>query len=822
MVKVTGRTLPWAILLAVIFAAIVLYFATMLEVTRRISNERDDLEKLSRKWLGIELAVSEGQSGPRIDMAGNLVADFRRQLAGLLDLPWLSVLSKAYPQPRMRSEALRSAVSDLATQLGKGSLPWPDFRTRAVGIEEDMDSLLDWVGVYSREQMRAFRVLQVFLAASMMLGAVLFFGFGNLVRIQEARFLAAIDSMSDALILTDASNTVIHANPAACALFSASAEYLEGRPPPYPLPQATAATGRPGSPDNPSREESARDGIETSLMDSAGRRHPVSLKVERVRDPSGKSRGSVYLIRDLTEWRKLVASIASTFVSLQIEDADNAITRALDEAASFCGAEIRALLLFDASDPGAALPSDQSRGVPGTMPRRLESWVRKIAAGGETVFCAKDSARGADVDLFAGESLAWIAAVPLRFAGIVTGAIALASRSKSPPWGEREMTMPRVLGSLVMELLAKKWAMREMNRLGLEYKDLVEHANVPIWGVDEKRRVNEWNHAIATLTGHDKRQVLGAPAASLIDSEDSGAEFSSLLTRILAGEHITDKELRIQTDIRGPSTLLVSGSPRLDSAGRASGAIFIGQDITGRVAGERRIREQADALVEVQEIERLRISRDLHDNVAQDLSAARIACETMFDGFEGDEDLLRARVARLSLAVSSSLQSIRTIAYDLRPQDIDRFGLVSSLARLCESFGHAHSLEIAFQSAGIEGVPIASEHAVNIYRITQEALANIKRHARAHGASVALVHSHPDLILRITDDGIGFDVEQKRSETADRRCMGLLGMEERAAILGATLTITSKAGKGTQVKLTMPVESKEKPDGTTENHSPGG
>jgi PAS domain S-box-containing protein len=382
--------------------------------------------------------------------------------------------------------------------------------------------------------------------------------------------------------------------------------------------------------------------------------------------------------------------------------------------------------------------------------------------------------------------------------------------------------MPRILGSLVIELLAKKWAMSEMNRLGFEYRDLVEHANVPIWGVDREKRVNEWNRAIAMLTGNEKARVLGSPAAALIDSEEGRAEFDSLLSKILIGERMTDKELRIKSGAQGFSTLLVSGSPRLDSAGRVSGAIFIGQDVTARVAGERRIREQADALVGVQEIERLRISRELHDNVAQDLSAARIACETLFDGFEGDTRLLHARAARLSQAIASSLQSIRNIAYDLRPHDSDRFGLVSSLEKLCQSFGRAHSLEVAFQSAGADGIPIASEQAVNIYRIAQEAIANADRHARARRVHVALVHSHPDLILRITDDGAGFDVERKCAEAADQRCMGLLGMEERAAILGATLSITSKSGQGTQVKLTMPIESKEKLDGTAENHSPGG
>jgi PAS domain S-box-containing protein len=821
MLKVTARTLPWAILLAVVFAAVVLYFAAMIEVTGRISKERDDLEKLSRRWLETRLAAAEeAGAGFPSDKTSALVTDFQRQLNGILGLPWLAVLNKAYPQPRISTHALEAAIAGLVTQMRGGTLSGTAFKVGAAGIGTDMDSLVDWIGAYSGEQMRAFRVLLVFFAAAMMLGAILLLGLGNLIRIQEARFLAAIDSMSDALMLTDAANTVIHANPAAGRLFGTGVGGLEGRPPPDALVKGTIAAGPRGRPGEPFPQD---DGIEASLTDSAGRRRPVSLKVEEVRDSSGKQRGSVYLIRDLTEWRRLVASIASTFVSLQVEETENAVAKALDQAASLCGAEIRALLLFGtAEDQGALHTETPGISAPGSLPPGLERWVRRVAESGAPLYRDRESARGADAEMLDGESLGWAAAVPLWFAGTVAGAIALASRSAGVPWGEREMMMPRILGSLVIELLAKKWAMREMNRLGFEYQDLVEHANVPIWGVDSTGRVNEWNRAIAALTGREKGGVLGSSASAMIEPAEGRVDFDSLLEKVLAGGRITDRELRILTEAPGSTTLLVSGAPRLDSEGRVSGAIFIGQDISARVRAERRIREQADALVEVQEIERLRISRDLHDNVAQDLSAARIACETLFDGFDGNADQLRARASQLSRAIASSLSSIRTIAYDLRPHDIESHGLVSSLERLCQSFGSVHSLEVAFQSAGVDGIPVSPEHAVNIYRIVQEALANADRHARARTVNVALVHSHPDLILRITDDGVGFDVARTRAQAAERRRMGLLGIEERAAILGAALTITSKSGRGTQIKLTMPFDRKEIPDGTTENHSPGG
>ncbi len=818
MVKVTSRTVPWAILLAVIFASVVFYFAAMLEVVGQISKEKDDLENLSRSWLGIEVAVAEAPPpDSRTAAWAGMLTDFQLHLSSILDLPWFRVLNKAYPQLRIRSEALRAAVSDFVAQPEQ-SQQTPYFTAHAKGIEKDIDSVLAWIGNYSGDQMRAFRMLLVLLAASIVLGSVLVLGIGNLVRLQEARLLAAVDSMSDALILTDAANTVIHVNPAACVLLNASADMLEGKPPPPSLTLAAMSERRTVG---PSGEEASIPGIEALLTDSAGRRRAISLKVENVREASGRNRGSVYLVRDLTEWKKLVASIASTFVGLQIEDANNAVARAIDAAASLCGAETRALVLFGAADgAGASGPIELNAGLGGSVSPGIEQWVRRVSPGGETVFRAVETAGGEDAALLARESLAWIAAIPLRFAGTVTGAIALASRSASPAFGDREMAMQRIFGSLVIELLSKKWAMREMHRLGFEYRELIDHANVPIWGVDHAGLVNEWNRSIALLTGRDKSCVLRLPAVSLIDPVVGRDQFENLLAKVLAGERIADKELKIHTDSRGLSTLLVSGSPRLDFDGKVAGAIFIGQDISARVAGEQRIKEQARALVEVQDIERLRISRELHDNVAQDLAAARIACETLFDGIDGNESSLRLRVARLSEAIASSLQAIRGIAYDLRPLDATGTGLASSLSRLCESFGATHPLDVSFQSAGTDGITLAPEHAVNIYRIVQESLANAWRHAQAHSVNVTLVHSHPDLILRITDDGVGFDVEQKCIEAADQRCMGLIGMQERASILGATLYLTSRAGKGTQVKLTMPLEERGSFDEAAKKHSP--
>lgn len=809
MTRISSGALPWAILLAVVFAAVILYFAAMLEVIEQISRDQDDLERLLRGWLTIEVSMAEEdrQAGPGARIPGRLaegvfsdVSRFRQELGRILDLPWFLALHRTYPQMRARSDSLRQVVTDLASGLEGPTRSWRSLKDRAKAVEQDLGSLLAWIGLYRNEQMRAFRVLLVFLAASTVLGSVTLLGLGNLIKIQEARFLAAMDSLGDSVILTDAKEEIVYANPAAKALLAANPAGSRR------LPAALRDSHLFVGVRNTEPPGDIPKSVETSLLDAKGRRRAVAIVSEAIREPSGRTIGSVYLVRDLTEWRRLVASVETAFSRLQIDDADAAVDRALQEAAVLCGAEASALLLFARSRDFSSEEFPESLRSPRVLPGGLEEWARRTAQDGRAEVLYRTSAPAAEAGLLTAASLGWAAAVPLRLAGAVFGAIVLAGRSAAPQTPP-EASIIDTLGMLIVELLSKKWAVNEMNRLGAEYKDLVESASVPIWGVDLERRINEWNNAMSAITGRGKLEAMGLPACSIFQSGPDSAAFERLITAVLDRRHITDQELRVATASGGQVTLLVGGSTRLDGAGRVVGAILIAQDITARIAAELRVKEQARALVGVQEIERLRISRDLHDGVAQDLSAARISCETLFDGAAVDEPQLRGRVARIEASISSALQTIRTIAYDLRPVETGPLPIADAIGRVCSSFRGPRPLSVTFKAAGTEGLSLSAERTANLCRILQEALSNAARHSGAHRVEVTLVSSHPDLILRIVDDGTGFDVERSFADAVERRRMGLLGIRERAVVLGGAISITSRSGRGTQVRLAVPVVS---------------
>lgn len=236
------------------------------------------------------------------------------------------------------------------------------------------------------------------------------------------------------------------------------------------------------------------------------------------------------------------------------------------------------------------------------------------------------------------------------------------------------------------------------------------------------------------------------------------------------------------------------------------GAIITSLDITEQKNAERQIQELTREIMIVQEKERKRISRDLHDSVAQELSTLRISCETFFDdGVAERQTLIEEKIKTISNVLHGSIQTVRNIAYELRPPCLDEFGLGKSLLGYCEEFSAKTKIKVDFFSAGFENITIDPEVEINIYRIVQETLNNIKKHANALNVKVRLVASFPTIILRIEDNGQGFEKElQKRAEKRTQS-MGLRGMEERAHLFGGKFEIESKPGKGTKIFIEVPL-----------------
>ena len=243
----------------------------------------------------------------------------------------------------------------------------------------------------------------------------------------------------------------------------------------------------------------------------------------------------------------------------------------------------------------------------------------------------------------------------------------------------------------------------------------------------------------------------------------------------------------------------------LDPSDPDKGVIVAGLDITDRKEAEKRIHGLTHELIRIQETERQRISRELHDRVAQDLSTAKITADQILLSETGTPPPeVRQEISNISSALQGAINMVRDLAYDLRPPVLDDMGLVQAVFQYCKEFSERTGLDIEFSSAGLETMKLDSDTEINVYRLIQEGLNNVNKHAEARHVTVKLVRAFPNIILRIEDDGKGFDVDARRMASPTEKRMGLQGMEERVHLLQGKMEIQSRLMQGTKIIIRIP------------------
>ena len=205
-------------------------------------------------------------------------------------------------------------------------------------------------------------------------------------------------------------------------------------------------------------------------------------------------------------------------------------------------------------------------------------------------------------------------------------------------------------------------------------------------------------------------------------------------------------------------------------------------------------------IVTAQEDERARIARDLHDQLGQQLTALRLAIERHRDskhGGEVEEDLERA----LTLARQIDAE-VDFLVLELRPATLDALGVAAALPRYLKEWSAHHGIATDFQATGRLPARLPADIETTLYRVTQEVLTNVLKHARATRVDVVLEGTRDTVTLVIEDDGVGFDqAAVDKSGTG----IGMVSMRERAALINATLQVESAPGRGTTIYLRYPI-----------------
>ncbi|MGQ9599827.1 MAG: ATP-binding protein [Anaerolineae bacterium] len=210
-------------------------------------------------------------------------------------------------------------------------------------------------------------------------------------------------------------------------------------------------------------------------------------------------------------------------------------------------------------------------------------------------------------------------------------------------------------------------------------------------------------------------------------------------------------------------------------------------------------------IITVQEEERKRIARELHDQTGQALTSLLVGLRTL-----EDEPNHPARLQELKAIVTDTLDGVRNLALELRPSVLDDLGLVPALQRYVRTCATRHQLAVDFQTVALDGLRLPAPVETALYRIVQEALTNIIRHAHARQVSLLLEVREGAVVAIVEDDGCGFAVDSLWYELPGEHRLGLHGMRERAELLGGTLTIESVPGAGTTVVVELPLSEEQR------------
>ncbi len=334
---------------------------------------------------------------------------------------------------------------------------------------------------------------------------------------------------------------------------------------------------------------------------------------------------------------------------------------------------------------------------------------------------------------------------------------------------------------------------------------LIETITNPIFYKDSDGYYTGCNKAFEDFTGRPRSDIIGKTVYDLGPKEIADKYYEKD-RELFENPGKQRYEWKVKTPGNSIREAIFDKATLHDVNGNVTGLVGVISDVTERKHSEDLVRKLSQMLIQTQERERKRISCELHDGIAQNLSTLKLYCTRMY----GDQVSLNKNIKddlnNISDLIDQTVKDVRDLAYDLRPSSLDHLGLVHSLEVFCEEFSKKHNIVIDFQSAGLKGLSMAPEMEINLYRLVHEGLNNVRKHAKATKAVIKLVGAYPHIILRIEDNGRGFDVKKRERSMIREKRMGLWSMKERANLLQGKMTIHSQVDKGTRILIKLLLE----------------
>jgi PAS domain S-box-containing protein len=339
------------------------------------------------------------------------------------------------------------------------------------------------------------------------------------------------------------------------------------------------------------------------------------------------------------------------------------------------------------------------------------------------------------------------------------------------------------------------------------YAGLLDSAMDAIITIDEAQHIVLYNRAAERIFGWPAEQVRGMSIEKLIPERfrhDHAAHVrqfgaTGVSSRRMSGSTVVYGRRANGEDFPVDASISQLVTPQ--------GKLFtvILRDVTERVRAQQELAAFAAQASAIREQEKSRVARELHDELAQSLTALKMDAIWLKERMRTDADAATAKLDAMLAMIDASVASTRRIAADLRPLVLDDLGLVPAIEWLVQNFTQRTGVLCTLDAA--EDIELREPYATAVFRMVQESLANVAKHAKATRASVTVLRSRDAIRLEVQDDGIGFDVAAPRKAAS----LGLAGLRERAQLVQGTVDIESRPGAGTRVRAHIPVPMEPHP-----------
>ena len=340
-------------------------------------------------------------------------------------------------------------------------------------------------------------------------------------------------------------------------------------------------------------------------------------------------------------------------------------------------------------------------------------------------------------------------------------------------------------------------------------RGILDSAMDAIITIDEAQRVVLFNAAAERMFGCPADQALGAPLSWFIP--ERFREHHGEHVRRFGDTGVTSRRMggsRVVTGLRrsGEEFPIEASISQLGEGGVKLYTVIL-RDVSERVRAESELRKSKDELKELataaasaREQEKIRIARELHDELAQAMTGLKMDLGILRLSASRAGAELPARLDRMDRQIDHTIAAVRRIAADLRPLTLDDFGLVPAIESLVSRFREKSSIacELALSHPEFELTDVQS---TAVFRIVQEALTNVAKHANATQVEVTIVGGADELMVTVRDNGVGFASDAARKPNS----FGLLGLKERAYLLGGDASVTTEPGRGTEVEVRFPL-----------------